>query len=534
MKSNQYKIQRTARRFLDVGVGYQVFVPSFADGNGDGFGDIRGIIDNLDYIASLSVRALWLTPIHAAHSYHMYDVMDYYAIDQRVGSLADLQELIDVAAKRGIGIIMDLVVNHTSHLHPWFVAACADDAQYKDWYHFDNARANIAGWHALVGTNKQYYGFFADTMPDLNFDHAPVRQAMIDVALYWLKLGVAGLRLDACKHIYNNGEGTVRQGDIIVDHVNQTKNVQFWLEFNAGIKKQYPDAILIGENMTTDARTLAPYYQALDSQFDFPMYAAFGKIFDSDGDGASMLAQLHHSNLIDWTTQRADSVIDSPLTSNHDVIRLLNHVSGRGEHDSGIERGSQQDLLCRKRCQVAALTVLTLPGISWIYAGDELGMHGYKCANTTPPLSLHHDQYYHADRWLRQPFMWEGARAKYITSYSFVDKAIQLDDYNATLEGVCRQAQDARSMYSQVAAFAAICARSVMTKGTYTPIPSHPSVFAFEREHEGIQYRVYHNYSARTLGVQELQLPSACTLVVASHGATLSQLPGFASIIVQV
>ena len=108
------------------GVFYQIFVRSFADGNGDGLGDLRGIIERLDYLVELGISGIWLTPIHPSPTYHKYDVLDYYGIDPEIGTLEDFSELIDAAHSRGIRVIMDLVLHHTSALHPWFLAACSD------------------------------------------------------------------------------------------------------------------------------------------------------------------------------------------------------------------------------------------------------------------------------------------------------------------------------------------------------------------------------------------------------------------------
>ncbi|HBN95948.1 MAG TPA: alpha-amylase, partial [Firmicutes bacterium] len=165
------------------GVFYQIFVRAFADGNGDGLGDLRGIIDRMDYLTDLGVSGIWLTPIHPSPTYHKYDVTDYYAIDREIGTLEEFEELITKAHSRGIRVIMDLVLHHTSRLHPWFIAATLDpQSPYRDYYIWADSDTNLSApgpwaqrvWHPHA--TGHYYGLFWDGMPDLNYDNPKVRE----------------------------------------------------------------------------------------------------------------------------------------------------------------------------------------------------------------------------------------------------------------------------------------------------------------------------------------------------------------------
>ncbi|HZG75933.1 MAG TPA: alpha-amylase family glycosyl hydrolase, partial [Paenibacillus sp.] len=177
---------------------YEIFVRSFYDTNGDGVGDLNGVTAKLDYLEELGVEGIWLMPVNASPSYHGYDVTDYYAIHPDYGTLDDMKALLEEAEKRGIRVLMDLVVNHTSVQHPWFVdAASGPDAAKRDWYVWADESDNVndlsatgggKAWHPKSGGH--YLGAFWDGMPDLNFDNPEVREEMKKVGAYWLDLGV--------------------------------------------------------------------------------------------------------------------------------------------------------------------------------------------------------------------------------------------------------------------------------------------------------------------------------------------------------
>ena len=197
---------------------YEVYIQSFCDSNGDGIGDLPGLISKLDYIQDLGANTIWMMPLHPSPSYHKYDVIDYYSIDPTFGTMADMDLLIAEATKRKMKIILDLVINHTSSEHPWFIASrSSPDSPYRDYYvwkDFDSVKDeihkktttfdsdNLTQWHEWEGQEDRYYGFFWKGMPDLNFDYAPVREEIYKIGKFWIDKGVDGFRLDAAKHIY--------------------------------------------------------------------------------------------------------------------------------------------------------------------------------------------------------------------------------------------------------------------------------------------------------------------------------------------
>ncbi|MCF0108390.1 MAG: hypothetical protein HUJ59_05275, partial [Bacilli bacterium] len=231
---------KTSETFKDVGAGYQVFVASFRDSDGDGMGDLRGIIDSLDYFEDLGVEALWLTPIQQSGSYHGYDISDYYAIDKRFGTIEDYRELIYKAHQKGIKVLMDLVLNHTSKSNVWFqkskwavnsgATGTETDSTGINWrnvytwkYASDTIKkANISfdikdnkwvvdgysevtveqdaasdnpSWYRDGESNYYYYGKFGSGMPEINYENKETRKLIIDMAKYWMSFGLDGFRL---------------------------------------------------------------------------------------------------------------------------------------------------------------------------------------------------------------------------------------------------------------------------------------------------------------------------------------------------
>ncbi len=364
-------VMKTATDCDEMGVGYQIFVASFCDSNNDGVGDLRGIISKLDYIQSLNVDVLWLTPIQSSNSYHGYDCYDYYAIDPKFGTNADYRELVYKAHQKGIKVIMDLVVNHTSPNNEWFIKSkrgvietvtyqdgTKAEVKYRDFYRWSDSSGNRKyssgdGWY--------FYSSFGSNMPELNYDCQAVRNAMADVAAYWMNFGLDGFRLDAIKHIFmwdesdnaqSDAEGGANDGNW---NFNLTKDVEVFKEFNHKLKSKYPQCFILGEQLSGNAAEVAPFYTGMDSLFDFNTYYDLpSNITSGNVDKAS---NAFNSNARLYEQYRADRPINSMISSNHDIPRLSSKLD------------TQQTKL------YFAVT-MTLPGLNWIYYGDEIGLIG--------------------------------------------------------------------------------------------------------------------------------------------------------------
>ncbi len=329
------------------GVFYQIFVRAFADGNGDGLGDLRGIIDRMDYLTDLGVSGIWLTPIHPSPTYHKYDVTDYYAIDREIGTLEEFEELITKAHSRGIRVIMDLVLHHTSRLHPWFIAATLDpQSPYRDYYIWADSDTNLSApgpwaqrvWHPHA--TGHYYGLFWDGMPDLNYDNPKVREEAKAIAEFWLALGVDGFRLDAAMHMYA--------------HAEKDRALDWWVEFRDHLRHIKPDAYLVAE-VWDNSTVVAPYYEGFDSAFNFDLA---NLIILSARSGSDFGLARVTQRFIDRYEEHSEWVIDAPFLTNHDQDRAMSVLND-------VEK-----------MKMAASVYLTLPGNLFVYYGEEIGMKG--------------------------------------------------------------------------------------------------------------------------------------------------------------
>jgi glycosidase len=345
---------------------YEIFVRSFADSDGDGIGDFRGLTDRLDYLndgdsattTDLGVEGLWLMPVFASPSYHGYDVTDYERVNPEYGTEQDFDRLLAECRRRGIRVIVDLVMNHTSVRHPWFIEASGDTASpRRHWYVWRDEDPgwgqpwNPAGssWHR--GEHGWYYGLFWSGMPDLNFRHPAVRSEMLRIADAWLARGVDGFRLDATRHLIETGPGS-GQSDAEETHA-------FLRELSAHVRRVKPDALLVGENWT-DAMAIADYFGSADSvargdglpcNFDFPLA---GAIVDGlrAGDARGIVRAVAEAHRL-----YPDGALDATFLTNHDMPRLATQLGGAAG-----------------RLAAAAAVLLTLPGTPFLYYGEEVGL----------------------------------------------------------------------------------------------------------------------------------------------------------------
>ena len=265
---------------------YQIFTGSFYDSDGDGIGDLQGIIHKLDYLNdpkggdSLGVNGIWLTPINPSPTYHKYDVMDYYDIDPQFGTMEDFEMLIIEAGKRDIDIIIDLVINHTSSRHPWFLAALEEiengsEPFYRNFYNFVEERPG-SGYYPTVG-GLFYEAHFWSEMPDLNIDSELLREEIKNIVEFWLDKGVAGFRLDAAKHIYGSTQ----------------KNLEFWTWFVDTCREIKEDIFLVAEVWSYEQEIL-PYFETGLALFNFPFASHDGVINRSinTGNGEKLASEI--------------------------------------------------------------------------------------------------------------------------------------------------------------------------------------------------------------------------------------------------
>lgn len=599
-------IASTSQELDDLGVGYQIMVASFADSDGDGMGDIRGIINNMDYFEYLNIEALWLTPIQLSDSYHGYDIIDYRKIDTKFGSrnsphavegvvthksaMLDYIDLLQEAKLRDMKIVMDLVVNHTSINNVLFQESLSLNPEYRAYYHWVNHNNSTVNqfWHPYSTYDYSFYGKFASSMPELNYDYQATRDVMVDIMDYWSIIGVSGFRIDAVKHVYMAEEVTPDPADVIIKDggssvnydSNLTKNLHFFRELNGRLKQRHPESFIVGENFDGHAYRVAPYYEGLDSMLNFYMYynlmqaAALGDrqptyrkaanvsgaYIPQGGNNFVPNVQADPSNpdskvnvkyggawnypgtLAAYNRYRsndgliANHAVDGLFTSNHDLIRPVNKVIAQLAESGELNgRGTVTSANASHVNEMALATmaaVLLLPGLSWIYYGDELGMSSNLPSGATEGSS-------HADRFTRQPFKWDATGTNaYTTGYTFSgDKtyAVEWDTYNATLDGVVEQQNNATSMLNLVKSITDIKANHPTFKlGAYAPLDitkyaSNYNVFAFTRSDDQGTYTVLINMSNSSVALSSL----TGDIVLSLKGATKTALPAWSVLVIK-
>lgn len=435
------------------GIFYEIYVGSFYDTNQDKVGDLNGIIQKLDYLndgksntkEDLQIDGLWLMPISPSPSYHKYDVVDYYGVDPKFGTVEDFKKLTEEAHKRGVKVIIDLVVNHTSSKHPWFIEAASNpDSPYRDYYVWADENTNVSErgpWNQKVWHQKgssYYYGLFWDQMPDLNYANPKVREEMINVGKYWLELGADGFRLDAALHIFPHGE--------------EEKNHAWWAEFKAEMQKVKPDVYLVGEVWET-ASVVAPYFKGLDSNFNFDLS---NKIMSSVSNGSdagigTYLERVHRA----YSRVNPD-FIDAPFLTNHDQNRVMSVLGGD-----------------QNKAKMAASILLTLPGNPFLYYGEEIGMLGQK-----------------PDEDIREPFRWYPGDGEGQTKW-------RMPRYNRgeNAPSVEQQLEDPKSLLSHYREMIRVRQEhDVLLKGNIDYLMYQArGVVGFKRVHEEEVYVVLHN-----------------------------------------
>jgi glycosidase len=362
---------------------YEVFVRSFADSDGDGVGDLPGLVAHLDDLndgdpvttTDLGVGALWLMPIFPAASYHGYDATDYRSVDPLYGTTHDVEVLTSAAHARGMRVVLDLAINHTSTQHPWFQSSrSSPTAPYRDWYVWSDTNP---GWTQngnstpvwFDGGTGWYYAYFWGGMPDLNLRNAAVEAELLGVMRHWLSLGVDGFRLDGIRHYVENGPGT--------GEIDQPETHALVKRLRAALQAEYPQALLLAETWC-DVNTAVTYWGAGDeAQLGFFFHTRDALLNSAFyGDGSYLQTELQSAETV---LQGKDRSFQAPFLSNHDVGRVLRALGGS---------------VAENRAAVAAL--MAIPGTPFVYYGDEIGMQG----GTSDPEK-------------RTPFRWNGTAPGY-------------------------------------------------------------------------------------------------------------------------
>ncbi len=503
---------------------YEIFVYSYADSDGDGIGDLNGITQSLDYLndqddstnTDLGINQIWLTPIFSSPTYHKYDTTDYYSIDESFGTMEDFENLIRECHGRGIRVLLDLAMNHTSNKHPWFENAqtyleehtseeiteedgslteeAISQCPYLSYYNF--SLSGGTGYEPLSDTDWYYEARFWSGMPDLNLDSEVVRNEIKNITAYWLNEGVDGFRLDAVSSYYSN---------------NVEKNTEFLGWFKETVEDTKEDVYLVAECWTTQSTYSQYYASGIDSLFDFEFAGQDGIIANVVKGNASALgyAKALAAEEELYASYNSDFV-NAPFYTNHDMARSAGYYA----YDDG------------SRTKLSGGLNLLMTGNAFVYYGEEIGMKGSG-----------------KDENKRAPMLWSSEDTS-----SLCDGPEDMDVFEQKFEGVKEQQEDPDSIFHYYQTAIAIRnAYPVIARGNTIVMEdlSGDSVVVFTRTMDDASYdsvMILINTSEETQTVDlsntdYSDINVAGTLTVSDENITkdgsIITLPGFSILILE-
>jgi len=512
-----------------TGVIYQIYPRSFYDANNDGIGDLAGITAKLDYLSDLGIDTLWLSPIYQSPMYDFgYDISDYRRIDPVFGDMDDFTHLLKEAHARGLRIIMDWVVNHTSHLHPWFQEARASrDNPKREWYIWqdDNHDRPPNNWKAAFGGNawewdehtQQFYlHSFLVQQPDLNWRNHDLRRAVMDEMQYWLDLGVDGFRLDVVNFFIKDKR--LRDNPLTIGHTPRPYDLQKHifdrnrpetLDIVKALRQftdRFEDRLLIGEVYTPppgDAALSSAYLgngrDALHLAFDFSLlYCRYG-------------ARSFRDAVECWYTALPEQGWPCNVLSNHDQARSFSRY------------GAGND--ATPRAKVLAAMLLTLKGTPFLYYGEEIGLADGKIkkSDLQDPLGKHYWPWHKGRDRARTPMQWSAQpHAGFSKSKPWLPVNPDFMQVN-----VAAQTDDPDSMLNFYKNLIALRRdKTALQMGDWTYINNDASAMAYYRATDNSRLAVWLNFSRRTR-TQTVLNPDRWEVIFGTHKKAGSVLQGF-------
>ena len=492
MTNPKSEIQNQKSLWWRDGIIYQIYPRSFADANGDGVGDLPGITAKLDYLQWLGVDAIWLSPIYPSPLADFgYDVSNYHDIDPAFGSLADFGRLVSAAHARGIRLVLDMVMNHTSDQHAWFVESRSSrDNPKRDWYIWRDPKNGREpnNWESVFGgkawqfeerTGQYYLHLFVPGQPDLNWHNPQVKEALFGECAFWLARGVDGFRLDVA-HMFvkpiDLPDNPIKFGLRGYDrqdhsqHINLPETHAVWKEFRQ-LLNRYPERVAVGE---VDPIGAVGYYGQGDDELHLVFnFAMLRRSWDARG---------FYKIIEAWENQLPDGAWPCWTLNNHDNTRSITRYA------SGT--------VTEARAKVAATMLLTVRGTPFLYYGEEIGMREGRIPRNEildPPGRKYWPIYKGRDG-CRTPMQWD---ASINAGFSEAKPWLRVSpDYVAI--NVEAERRDPQSLLNTYRALIALRRESpTLQRGTYRAL-NHPiDVFAYEREYEGQRMLIALNFFSR-------------------------------------
>ena len=494
---------------------YQIYPKSFLDTNGDGLGDLRGVIRKLDYLRELGVDYIWLTPIFVSpQNDNGYDVADYRAIDPRYGTMADFEELVAQAGQRDIKVMLDMVFNHTSTHHVWFQRALEGDRTYQDYYIFrpgkpdgsppTNWESKFGGnaWEYVPHLDKYYLHLFDKTQADLNWENPAVRPEVADIVRFWMGKGVKGFRFDVVNLISKGEYADDLQGDGRRFYTDGPRIHEFLQELNAQSFGRDPEIITVGEMSSTSMDNCFRY--AGEKSGELSMVFSFHHLkVDFMGNEKWVIVPTDFGRLKDllfsWQEgMAAHGAWNAVFWCNHDQPRVVSRFGDEGVY-------------WKQSAKMLATVIHAMRGTPYVYQGEELGMTnaGFTRLDQYRDVeSLNHFQILrdkglseesvyqilkvHSRDNSRTPMQWD---ATHNGGFTTGEPWLSVNPNTAAINAQAQQA-DPDSILAHYKALIRLRKEyPVFAQGDFAPLtPDHPAVLAYRRQWEGTQLVCVNNF----------------------------------------
>ena len=505
---------------------YQIYPKSFQDSNGDGIGDLPGIMSHLDYLQKLGIDAIWLSPIYKSPGIdNGYDIADYEAIDPQYGTMQDMDRLISEAKKRGIRIIMDLVVNHTSDQHQWFIEARkSKDNPYRDFYIWrdpvaghepNDLKSDFSGsaWQFDDQTGQYYLHFFAPQQPDLNWQNPKLRHKIYDMMNFWLDKGIGGFRMDVIELIGKDPDRKIRENGPQLHHYIQ--------EMNQAVLANR-DVITVGETWSADLDSARKYSDLarheLSMIFQFEDQNIDKQLGKPKWDLKPFKASDLKKVLVKWQTQiDYNHGWNSLFWENHDLPRVISRWGDDGKYRV-------------QSAKMFAIALHLMRGTPYIYNGEEIGMTNCPVKDISEvedleSINMYNErlkQGYTKEELIRsintkgrdnarRPMQWSAASAAgFTTGTPWLALNPNYQDIN--VQAALADPQSVFYTYQKLIKLRH--ENEIITNGSFTPVSASPSVLAYYRELAGKRWLVVANLTG---SIEQFSAPDKIDQVLISN-----------------
>lgn len=520
---------------------YQIYPKSFQDTDGDGFGDLRGVIEHLDYLAELGVDYMWITPFFTSPQYdNGYDIADYRNIDPRYGTMEDFDELVREAAKRGMYLMMDMVLNHTSTKHEWFQKALKGDPKYRNYYIFKKGKNGLPptnwvskfggnAWSYLPETDEYYLHLFHVTQADLNWENPEVRQDIYDTVNFWLEKGVKGLRFDVINLI---SKPDVYEDDLEGDghrfYTDGPKIHQYLQELNENTFGKYDDVVTVGEMSSTTLENSIRYSNPESNELSMIFSFHHLKVDYPSGNKWEIEPFRFHDlkkHLFTWQEEmEKGGGWNALFWCNHDQPRIVSRIGNEKEYRV-------------KSAKCLATAIHGLKGTPYIYQGEEIGMTNAGYTSIDEYMDIESLNYYNILKLQgkseeevirilgaksrdnsRTPMQWDASENAGFTKGT---PWLKVCDRYKEINTESRHEPDSVFQYYKEL----VKLRKelpVIQKGTVTPLlREDKEILAYKREYQGKELYVFCNFFDGEVKVP-YSIPEDCKSILSNYGEEIS------------